>query len=572
MKIAPKIIGTTILSFIVSITIISSAALLLYKTSEVEEFEQNIETIITIGSTASQSSLWDLDYRTITIQTEAILDLDPVVAVIFSQNGVIVHGMTKKPRLRFLSGLKIDNVDMGKIEFDEVKKKSLFAKGIHLGDLSIYYSKDSIKKKLSYAAFIVFSMVTIVSILLFALMHFFLRRSFLYPIRALDSMSEKIASKFVNLKNDLESKQNSCEYLNGQMIVDYGLDVEDQKKRKDEIGGLFNSFSIMNDAICVALEAVATSSSELHEINNKLEQLVDVRTKLLKKANLRLVNLVKNLKNTQTTMVQQEKLASIGQIAAGVAHEINNPTGFIMSNLGTLSGYIEDIIQIVSSYSTISETDSHDEIIRKLNEASKLSKKLDLDFLISDSREIIRDSTEGAVRIKDIVENLKNYARTDQKEDLSPININNCIESTLKLLGNELKYDSVITKNLQEIPLVMGHGGQLSQVFTNVIVNASHAIKSHKRNEPGHISVRTYSENDSVWCEIEDNGPGIPEHIRGIIFEPFFTTKEAGKGTGLGLSISNEIIKNKHNGDIWCESEEGKGTKFTIRLPAYEIT
>lgn len=569
MKIATKIIGITLAAFILSVVTISGVALRAYQVTETEEFLKHINTLSDLAMAAVKSPLWEFDLAAIRKGTDALIDEEPVEAVIYSNNGKVIYGMIKKPRVNIIRDLPIADLNLDMVKHDEIKTHAITEKGRKLGELSIFFSKNSILKKMDIAIKFIFITGFIISGLLFIMFYFYVRKDLLSPIRDLSLLSENLTARFANLKNDLESDLHFCDYLDN--YLDNKIETEKHKTRLDEIGGLFKSFYIMNDTICLALKAVSDSSARLNSLNNKLEQVIDVRTKLLKKANDRLKNLVRSLKKTQTTMVQQEKLASIGQIAAGVAHEINNPTGFIMSNLGTLSGYLEDIMMITRSYAKVENAKTLDEKMEIIKEAGLLAKKADLDFIISDSTEIIKDSSEGAVRIKEIVDSLKNYARTDQKEDFSPTNINDCIQTTLKLLGNELKYNAIITKKLDDIPIIMGHGGQLSQVFTNIIVNASHAIKSQEKREMGHIYVHTYSKEEHVWCEIEDNGPGIPEHIKNVIFEPFFTTKEAGKGTGLGLSISYDIIKTKHNGDIWCESTEGKGTKFIIKLPILEI-
>lgn len=571
MKLPTKIIGMALISFFIYAATVSGIALYAYRISETNEFNNHIESVTKIAAAAGENPLWDLDLRTIKLQTDALLEEEPVAGVIFSNGGKVIYGVIKNPRSNIISGIDVADVVPGKGNYDETRKKTIISKGVKVGEVTIFFSKAFIHKRLFFAINLVLVTVILTSGALFATFYFFLKKAILSPINTLSLISEKLTSRFGNLKHDLESENNEFNHPDDSINPDNTMKIEIHTARQDEIGSLFKAFSIMHEAICLALKAASESNIKLHNLNSKLEQVIDVRTNLLKKANSRLKNLVKSLKNTQTTMVQQEKLASIGQIAAGVAHEINNPTGFIMSNLGTLSGYIEDIMAIVKAYASAEDAGTPEEMEKIVHEATKKAKKADLDFLISDSMEIIRDSTEGAVRIKDIVDSLKNYARTDQKDDLSPTNINECILSTLKLLGNELKYDAIITKDLGDIPLVMGHGGQLSQVFTNIIVNASHAIKGQNRKEMGHINIRTFSEKESVWCEIEDNGPGIPDHIRGVIFEPFFTTKEAGKGTGLGLSISHDIIKTKHEGDIQCESEEGKGTKFIIRIPIREI-
>ncbi len=263
------------------------------------------------------------------------------------------------------------------------------------------------------------------------------------------------------------------------------------------------------------------------------------------------------LKATQATIVHQEKMASIGQLAAGVAHEINNPMGFISSNLGTLGKYQAKLSEHIRILSETIEAGS-DENARRVLEQNR--KTLKIQYVLEDSADLVKESLEGADRVRTIVQNLKSFSRVDQTE-CKAADINECLESTIKIVWNELKYKADLVRDLGEIPLIRCFPQQINQVFMNLLVNASHAIETH-----GEIRVRTWHADGWVYASIADNGCGIPETIRNRIFEPFFTTKEVGKGTGLGLSITYDVIK-KHHGDIWVESEPGKGTTFTFKLP-----
>ncbi len=268
----------------------------------------------------------------------------------------------------------------------------------------------------------------------------------------------------------------------------------------------------------------------------------------------------------QSQLLQSEKMASIGQLSAGVAHEINNPTGFVSSNLSTLADYQNDIRDMVMAYKRyVSECEkiakaSGDNSACSLDDVLKFEKEIDLDFILNDSIDLIAESKEGTQRIKKIVEDLKNYAHPG---DDNPVftDLNENLESTLNVVWNELKYKADVKKDFGKIPKVKCLPQQLNQVFGNLLVNAAQAM-----DKQGEIRISTSYKDDFVVVKIEDNGSGIaPENIKKI-YDPFFTTKPVGKGTGLGLNVVYNIIK-KHNGDINVESEPGKGTVFTIRLP-----
>ncbi len=266
------------------------------------------------------------------------------------------------------------------------------------------------------------------------------------------------------------------------------------------------------------------------------------------------------LKTTQAQILQREKMASIGRLAAGVAHEINNPMGFISSNLGTLGKYVNKLSGFINTQTAVMESLKSTEIPEELREKRK---KLKLDFILEDVQELIKESLEGAERVTKIVQNLKTFSRVDQAE-YKYADINECIESTLNIAWNELKYKATVKKEYQKLPLTKCYPQQLNQVFMNLLVNAAHSIEKQ-----GEIKIKTWDGDGSIMISISDTGCGIPKDRLNRIFEPFFTTKEVGKGTGLGLSITYDIIK-KHNGEITVESEAGKGTTFTVRIPVVE--
>ncbi|MDD2271234.1 MAG: PAS domain S-box protein [Desulfuromonadaceae bacterium] len=261
------------------------------------------------------------------------------------------------------------------------------------------------------------------------------------------------------------------------------------------------------------------------------------------------------LKEAQLQIFQQEKMASIGQLAAGVAHEINNPMGFISSNLTTLSKYIDRLAEFIAA---------GDQLLAGNAEAGELSgvrKKLKIDYIMGDARQLIAESQDGAGRVRRIVQDLKSFSRVDQMESAT-VNLNEALETTINIAWNEIKYVATLDRQFGDIPPVKCFPQQLNQVFLNLLMNAAHAIGENQ----GAITVRTWSEGGDVYVSVADTGCGIPDEIRQRIFEPFFTTKEVGKGTGLGLSISYDIVR-KHGGEIRVESEIGHGSTFVVRLP-----
>jgi len=276
------------------------------------------------------------------------------------------------------------------------------------------------------------------------------------------------------------------------------------------------------------------------------------------------------LKEVQSQLLQSEKMASIGQLAAGVAHEINNPVAFINSNLRTLDEYRRDLTELIDSYLHLEElaagnpalSDDRD-VAATLEAIRTLKERIDLGFILEDFDKIISESREGTERVKKIVQDLKDFSHVDQAE-LKYTDLNKGLDSTLNIVWNEIKYKATVTRDYGDIPEVYCYPQQVNQVFMNILVNAAHAIE-----DKGEIKISTAyldSAEPMVEIRISDTGKGIPPENLRKIFDPFFTTKPVGKGTGLGLNVSYNIVK-KHDGEIKVESEVGKGTTFIITLP-----
>lgn len=294
----------------------------------------------------------------------------------------------------------------------------------------------------------------------------------------------------------------------------------------------------------------------------KAENQLENISRELYDSNNELTKAYKKLKNQKSQLLHQEKLASIGQLSAGIAHEINNPAGFIKSNLTSLQNYYSDISKLIRSYQKLIEKTSADK--EEIKNIHALEKSLDIEYLMEDIPNLINESIGGANRITKIVNGLKTFSRVDSdKKEI--IDINECINNTIKLVQNEIKYKAELLIELTEIPLTMGYPGALSQVILNLLVNASQAIEKF-----GEILISTQQEQKNIVIKVKDNATGIPENKINKIFDPFFTTKKVGEGTGLGLSISTGIIK-QHQGHIDVESTIGQGTCFTITIPVIDL-
>lgn len=291
-------------------------------------------------------------------------------------------------------------------------------------------------------------------------------------------------------------------------------------------------------------------AGSLEKLYQSLEQQVKDRTAELEDA-------YTELKSTQAMMVHSEKMKSLGELVAGITHEINNPVNFIYGNLIHLKNYTEDLMSVINKY-----TEYNDDLSEEhKKEIEQLKTDIDLDFLKDDLPDLIRSCQEGTERTKNIILDLKNFSRLEEAV-INNVDLPKEIDTTLNILHNKFKNKITVHKEYQEnLPHVEGFGGQLNQVFMNILDNAAFAIQ-----EKGDVWIRLKADEKEVTIEFEDNGSGMDEKTKQKVFDPFFTTKAVGQGTGLGMAISYKVIKN-HNGTITLESEKDKGTKFTIKLP-----
>jgi len=295
------------------------------------------------------------------------------------------------------------------------------------------------------------------------------------------------------------------------------------------------------------LESTAAPLSEAEQIHG------------LRLANEQLRQVNQKLSEAQAQLMQSEKMASIGQLAAGVAHEINNPIGYIFSNFGTLEKYVGQLFRMLAAYEDAERAISDRATAERLSE---LREELELAYLKEDIPALMSESREGIERVRKIVQDLKDFSRVDARKEWEWANLHRGIDSTLNIVNNEIKYRAEVIKKYGDIPDVECLPSELNQVFLNLLVNAAHAIRA----ERGTITIRTIAEGEHVVVEVQDDGCGIAPEDLPRVFDPFFTTKPVGKGTGLGLSLSYGIVQ-KHHGQIEVQTRLGHGTTFKVRVP-----
>ena len=398
-----------------------------------------------------------------------------------------------------------------------IKKRTGFTTDMMSGAIEVGLTKDNIemgKRKIRLTSMVVSGVVFVIGIII----GFWLSRNISVPVLALRDAANRVG------EGDLT-----------QRVIN---------KSGDEIGELARAFNKM-------VEDLAKAHEELRKANLNLAT-----------ANEALNATVADLKAAQAQLIQAEKMASLGQLTAGIAHEINNPINFVTANIQPLKDDMADILKIIFCYEkVIGEKRMEKEFL----EVEKFKEDAKIDLTMKEVNNLLKGIEDGATRTSEIVKGLRNFSRLDQNV-FRKANLNESLESTLTLLNSTYKNRIEIIKQFGDIPEVDCFPGQINQVFMNILSNAIQAIPAG-----GTIFIKTWQANDMVKISISDTGTGMTEDIRKKIFDPFFTTKDVGKGTGLGLAISFGIIQ-KHNGEIEVFSKPGEGTEFIIRIPVNQKT
>ncbi len=357
--------------------------------------------------------------------------------------------------------------------------------------------------------------------------------------------------------------RSNPDYDDMPIIMLTSLDDLESYKKCFELGAFDYIYKPINALEFTARLKVAVESKNN---SNNLKSLIDVTKKQYEE--LKIINA--QLTETKFNLVQSEKMAAIGQLAAGIAHEINNPMGFVSSNFDTLHKYFQKIIEFLEfEQGRINGTafSDHPEAQSIADEIRMKYKSLKLDLIFAEMEDIFSESENGIKRITEIVKSLRLFARSPKNDEKDTYVLREIIQQVLLITQNEVKYVADIELDVPEDIVLFCNRVLIGRVFVNIILNAAQAIQSQERNELGHIRISAGKEDQAVKLWFSDDGPGIPEENLSKIFVPFFTTKDIGQGTGLGLSISYDIIVNKHNGSMEVKSEPGKGAAFLITLP-----
>ncbi|MBM3262653.1 MAG: hypothetical protein FJY97_04410 [candidate division Zixibacteria bacterium] len=316
-----------------------------------------------------------------------------------------------------------------------------------------------------------------------------------------------------------------------------------------------------NESLTFANQALQDKTYDLEEANTKL----DSSNQELNVAKQQVEVAFKELREAQSQLVHAEKMSSLGQLTAGIAHELNNPINFVSANVKPLRQDIQDILEVLNRYGELTPEDAKNGLEEKLTEIEQLKEEIDLTYVIEEMDQLTKSISNGATRVADIVKDLRNFSRLDE-DDLKKVNLHEGLDSTVKLLNNQLKHIEVIKEYAGDIPEIDCYPGQVNQVLMNIMTNSIQAMK-----DGGQLRIHTERAGENqIKVRITDSGCGMTPEVLGRVFEPFFTTRDVGEGTGLGMSVTYGVIQ-KHSGKIEAESEVGKGTPLTVTLPLRQI-
>lgn len=376
---------------------------------------------------------------------------------------------------------------------------------------------------------------------------------------------------FAAIENQQKAPEHICRWVNKNGFI-FGMEETYVSKFGRPIPVIISASALRdNDGRLKSIICVGVDNTERKRIENQLRQtnkeLINNEMKM-RQVLLQVQQANKDLKNTQAQLLQSEKLASLGHLAAGIAHEINNPVGFINSNLQTLSDYVKsytDYFHAIDNVKASLAESNYTKAADDLKNVKILEERLNMSFINDDINLLVNESLSGTERIRKIVADLRTFARADGEQD-DFINIEEVLNSICSIVSNEIKYKAQLVKLYTGVPKVKANPQRIGQVFINLLINAAQAIQ-----DKGTIELSTAVENDYVCVSVKDTGCGIPVENLSKIFDPFFTTKPVGNGTGLGLSISYDIVK-KHGGLLEVKSEVGKGTTFIVKLPILKVS
>lgn len=570
MRISQKLLTMVVVVFLFVYAMFGFLSIGTISKEKYIDLDRRLNSLTNIALAASRNDIWSYDMQGLKQFITSFSEEYVVDGILFSLD--VTHAQNNKKELTGLLDGHFFSLSSASPEdhlpdpekFYRVIERPILWNDTKIATMYVFYSDESVARDVNRLVNIfVFSLVLSLVIMI-VVIYLSMRSIVLKPFERLQRACKSSEKEILALRGQIE-QEHKLDHAEASRVDDLISAMKQLPVKNDEIGKFTISFIRLLETVRTALLEVAERSSELSALNETLEEKISRRTAALEESNGALTESIESLKQAQIQMVHQEKLASIGHLAAGVAHEINNPIGFISSNLHSLNNYIDDLRQVLEAYASITPDMTQEELKRAFERVVQIKEEIDFDYVMQDLLELIKDCNEGSTRVKEIVNNLKDFSRVEDNSEQQVFDIKTEIQNTLKLVNNELKYSCTVELDLENEAKVVGHRGAINQVFSNLLVNAGHAIEA--TGEQGLIRILSYDEEQWVVIKVSDNGCGMNEDVLTKIYDPFFTTKDVGVGTGLGLNISYDIIVNKNQGELVCESKVGEGTTFTIKLP-----
>jgi signal transduction histidine kinase len=530
------ILGTAIIEGALLILLIFVATRFFTDTLN-QNLQERAETTATLFATMTKDAVLSFDLATLdTFLDEVLSNPDIAYARVLDKDGntFAQKGNSEQLTKTFIADYDLSIVDDGIYDsYAAIEEADIVYGRVEIG-IVISELQQSLNKITSWALSIALTEMALVG-----LFSWFLGNYLTLQLR-----------KLKDATSEIQDSISTGDFSNARVDI----------RGKDEVAEVAAAFNTLADKLELQNQQTLVYQNELKAFNSKLEELVEKRTEQLATKNSELQSTFDELKLAQQQLIQTEKMASMGQLAAGLAHEINNPVGFVKSNVGSLSRYTHSFIQLHALVNELMHSGDISERDQLIEDLKALCENEDFDFISEDAKELLIDIKEGLARVIDIVQNMSVFSRVDS--DAKQIfNVNRCIETTAKMAKKQIERQGSIKLILGKLPDTLINVGKINQVLTNLIVNAAQAIE-----ENGQVIVKSRQEGDKLKITVVDTGKGIAEAHLERIFDPFFTTKPEGEGTGLGLSISFDIVK-EHGGQLSVSSKVGKGTIFTIILP-----
>lgn len=497
-----------------------------------EGLEKRALTTVKLFASASQDAVLSYDLATLdSLISELMLNADVVYARVLDNRGRILseEGVASVLSRRFVEDARVEDVIDSVFDVaQDIKENGVVFGRVEMG-LDVLSLNAKIEEVQQWSRF-----VALLEMSLVAFFSYVLGTYLTAQLRELNDSAKAVAHGDLNVSVSVKSS--------------------------DEVGQVAASFNAMIEQLRATQARREEAEKELRQLNLSLEMRVVDRTRELQYKNRELLQANQEIKQAQNRLLQSEKMASLGVLAAGVAHEINNPIGFVSSNVSTLKEYVETLTLLLQMYQQVGNgSDAESELLQA--KIADLIQREDIEFILSDTPILLEETSKGLIRVRDIVRGLREFSHNDPRQSMTACNINELIETTLTIARSQFKYHADVVLDLQAVPDILCDKGKIGQVLLNLIINASQAI-----TERGQITLRSRLSGDRIEVDVQDDGVGIPEDKMAKIFDPFFTTKPVGEGTGLGLAICFNIAQ-EHGGSIEVTSEEGMGTTFTLKIP-----